>query len=836
MNRLSMVSNSFAKRRVSVTQLVDVLMRSRGLDSAAYALESSAEVGTEIHKSIQAKLASAGSVSCEVPVGYDFIHRNHQFSISGRVDLLVTHSRKLAGPVNSVSVYEIKSCASPGSMARNLQKTLINPHCFQAALYAALISKSQDISCSARLVFVSTSTNQKRIIPLDFAPSEVFLELSYLLDIMLYEEHLVALGDRSRRKIAFGLQFPYPMNRESQRLLLAEIACSLAQEKPILLESPTGSGKTISALYPALIDAARRNRALFFGTAKNSQKIAASKTLRDLNCQNPKAKITAVALESQERLCLNESGSKVCDSRHCRFAADYHLKLRRSRLIRTILKRGIALEYEGLLRVARQFEICPFELSQDVAKHAQVVVCDYNHILSPTSKLEGFFGNPKLARKIQLIFDEAHNLPDRVCREYSPELKTTMAQGSADRINAAQRRFFASVLKSFREATEGVMSFCAQKLPKRQLDIDVDERVRERFRLLQASCLAAFSRYTTRVGQLSFNDAALRVFREMDAFCEMVLVLEFGMRAPYSLLVQELGGEATAKILCKDSSQILAQFFSDFLTPLFMSATLSPMDYFAHKLGLGAPSSCSVLSAQSCFPQINRRLFIVPQVTSQYRFRATQVPKIADCISRILAIQKRNTFVFFPSFSLCQAVFQRCVIPSDFRPHVQMPGQTPDEVRAKISAFVAADALQVLFGVLRGGFAEGIDLPGSALESVVIVGPALPGVSQEQTLIEEFESGCGRDGFDQAAVIPAMVHVNQAMGRLIRTPADKGTCFLLDYRFAESRFYSRIASDWRAEDSGVPISKSLTADVISFWQGVSAVSCELSSEAQLSIK
>jgi Rad3-related DNA helicase len=724
-------------------------------------------------------------------------------------------------------------------MVRNLHKSPSNPHCFQAALYAAMISKSQDISCVARLVFAATGSNQKRTVQLEFESSEVFSVLAQLLDILLFEEHLLALFARSRQKISKGLLFPYPMNRESQRAVVAAISGSFEQNLPVFLESPTGSGKTVSALYPALIDGARRNRALFFGTAKNSQKIAASKTLRDINSQNSRAKVTAVALESRERLCLNDSDSKICDSRHCRFASDYHLKLRRSRLLASLLRRGVSLECDGLLRIAKHLEICPFELSQDIAKYSHAVVCDYNHILSPTSKLERFFGSPEQSHRIQLIFDEAHNLPDRVCREYSPELVTRIARGgksSAERLAPGQRRFFASFNRLFSETIDGIMLTRGDELGGKQCVIDVDDQVRERFKNLQVSCLAAFSRYSTRIGQLSFNDAVLLLFREINSFCDMILALEFGLRAPYSLLIHDRGEDRAAKILCKDSSQILARFFPEFLTPIFMSATLSPMDFFVQKLGFGEPSRCSIILAPSFFPQANRRLFIVPQVTSQFRYREAQVPKIAECISKILGFQKRNTFVFFPSFSLCQSVFQKVLIPPEFNAHLQMPAQTPDEVRAKISAFVTSDGLQVLFGVLRGGFAEGIDLPGAALESVVIVGPALPSVSKEQTLIEEFEAGCGRDGFDQAAVIPAMVHVNQAMGRLIRSPSDKGTCFLLDRRFADDRYYSRISLDWRSQDVRSQISKTITADVISFWQGVSPVSCELSSEARLSIK
>jgi Rad3-related DNA helicase len=724
-------------------------------------------------------------------------------------------------------------------MVRNLQKSPSNPHCFQAALYAAMIAKSQDIFCAARLVFASTSNNQKRTVQLEFESSEVFSVVAQLLDILLFEEHLLALAGRARQKISNGLLFPYLMNRESQRAVVAAISGALKQSLPIFLESPTGSGKTVSALYPALIDAAGRNRALFFGTAKNSQKIAASKTLRDINSRNSRAKITAVALESRERLCLNDSDSKICDSRHCRFASDYHLKLRRSRLVVSLLSKGVSLECDGLLRIAKQLEICPFELSLDIAKYSHAVVCDYNHIVSPASRLDRFFGTPEQCRRVQLIFDEAHNLPDRVCREYSPELVARAAhagKSSAERLAPGQRRFFSSFKKLFSETIQGIMRARGDELQGKQYVIEVDDQVRERFKKLQTSCLAAFSRYSAKLGQLSFNDAVLLSFREINAFCDMVLALEFGSRAPYSLLIHDRGEDRAAKILCKDSSQILARLFSEFLTPLFMSATLSPIDFFVNKLGYGEPSRCSIILAPSFFPQANRRLFIVPQVTSQFRYREAQVPKIAECISRILGFQKRNTFIFFPSFSLCQSVFQRVLIPPEFNSHLQLPAQTPDEVRAKISAFVTSDVLQVLFGVLRGGFAEGIDLPGAALESVVIVGPALPSVSKEQTLIEEFEAGCGRDGFDQAAVIPAMVHVNQAMGRLIRSPSDKGTCFLLDRRFADDRYYSRISPDWRGQDARSQISKSITSDVISFWQGVSAVSGQLSSEARLSIK
>jgi Rad3-related DNA helicase len=268
-------------------------------------------------------------------------------------------------------------------------------------------------------------------------------------------------------------------------------------------------------------------------------------------------------------------------------------------------------------------------------------------------------------------------------------------------------------------------------------------------------------------------------------------------------------------------------------TPMFMSATIDPLDYFVRKLGLSDLTLCSTIRHESEFPMHRRKLFIVPQLSSLFRLRTHQVPKIAEAIAKILCIQKVNTFVFAPSFRFALDLVNHCHLEGEYDVHLQEARMTQDQVKGILQCFDASQRPQVLFAVMRGSLSEGVDLPGNRLESVIVVGPALPKVSLEQSLIASYEESKGRDGFDQASIIPAMIHVNQSMGRLIRSPDDAGTCFLLDRRFVETAYFSRLPPDWRRGPPETHVSKALSTDIMNFWREIRPMGKKLSSASEL---
>ena len=148
--------------------------------------------------------------------------------------------------------------------------------------------------------------------------------------------------------------------------------------------------------------------------------------------------------------------------------------------------------------------------------------------------------------------------------------------------------------------------------------------------------------------------------------------------------------------------------------------------------------------------------------------------------------------VFFPSYAYAEAVI----------------GGVPDAAlqprRSDLSAQSswvngALDRGQALFLVLGSGFAEGIDLLGGRVEHAMVVGPALPEVNPVQRARLAALSELGRDGaFDRVYRIPGMVKVNQALGRLVRSPGQAARVLLHCRRFSEPGYERLLAEEYRS--------------------------------------
>jgi DNA excision repair protein ERCC-2 len=489
--------------------------------------------------------------------------------------------------------------------------------------------------------------------------------------------------------------------------------------------------------------------------------------------------------------------------------------------------------------------VCPFEMVMELTEHADAVACDYNQVFSERARLDSLFGKPGSPARLQLIVDEAHNLPGRMRALASPELSPMAVPGDASphhilffqKTNEAVRRLCIWLAHAAGRGRHTSNAGPADKSHEpgltSALEIPLSHGAAEAMDRFRLEVAAYYAKVQRAIRDQAFDDPARMRMQDIETFCQTIQTESFGKEHPFSLTLEQGAGRSVLRILCKDSAHVLAGCIRPLAAPLFMSATLEPTEYFARSLGLKESPSVCILRQGTPFPAEHRRLFIVPQVSSVFRLRRLQIPKIAQVIGKILDLQGVNTFVFSPSFGFAAELLQSCPVPAHCDVHLQTPRMSPAALETLLEGFRSSNRPQVLFGVMRGSLSEGIDLPGRALQSVIVVGPALPPVSLEQDLLEAYETAHGNNGFDQASIIPAMIHVNQALGRLIRTPTDVGTCFLLDRRFTEQPYFDRLAKEWRHEDPAKHVSQALAQDISHFWESVSGVSQTLSSPLEL---
>jgi len=258
---------------------------------------------------------------------------------------------------------------------------------------------------------------------------------------------------------------------------------------------------------------------------------------------------------------------------------------------------------------------------------------------------------------------------------------------------------------------------------------------------------------------------------------------------------------AGLRLLCRDPSGLLGPFFEQLAASVCMSATLDPPDFHQAMLGL---SDARRLEARfpSPFPPENRRVLVVPTISTEYRKRERDRAATADLINEVIAAVPGNLAIFFPSFAFKRQI--ESLIDTGDRPVLVQGRSMGEAARAEVLDTLAKGEGHVFMGVLGGIFAEGIDLPGDGLHAAVIVGPALPQANLARRLLQQWFQERYGHGFRYAWLVPGMSKVVQAAGRVIRTPEDRGAIILLGRRFLQRDYQGLFPEDWVAQRTASP--------------------------------
>ncbi|MEM8963875.1 MAG: DEAD/DEAH box helicase, partial [Acidobacteriota bacterium] len=361
-------------------------------------------LGQAIHSRYQEEaLADDGSYRREVTIRHSFEYRGWQVTIHGRADGLRTD------PDGAVVVEEIKSVRRGVQLAPATREIYAR----QAALYAWMLSREsrlEDLNAPpvrAELVLIEIGTDE-------IERDEVEVRLPILDALVkrrlatLLREHRSQEEARSARRVAGAdLPFPYPIIRNGQDEIISAVEHAVDHSEHLLVEAPTGIGKTVASLYPTLRYALENDKRVFVLTAKTLQQDMATTVLQLLNREQA---FRSLRLRAKAKMCANDQ--VLCHEEYCAFAKDYYAKLQHDGLIHRLLDRHPTLLPDAIYDAAQGSVVCPFEVSLELAGHVQVVVCDYNYAFDPYVALTDFRDDESLDDTI-LIIDEIHNLVDR---------------------------------------------------------------------------------------------------------------------------------------------------------------------------------------------------------------------------------------------------------------------------------------------------------------------------------------------------------------------------------------------------------------------------------------
>ena len=601
-----------------------------------------------------------------------------------------------------------------------------------------------------------------------------------------------------------------PTLRPQQEAMMQQVRLALQDQSCVLLSAPTGIGKTVAALYPAVEYALQHGLRVFFVTAKTTQQTLAAATLQQL--AQPGVDLTTVHLRAKEKSCLNEV--YYCHESVCEYAQDYAGKLERTHLIEQLLEMPM-VSPTVCADMGQRHRVCPFELSLDVALEADVIVGDYNYVFDPGSYLRRFFQDTSYDDCI-LIIDEAHNLYARGRDYYSPVLRQSrVRQLLVQCANEPTRLFhefadFFQVLDGFFPLLHDSTLTPAQPGMFTPVTPPLEgfAALREQLEALMVD----YAIYRRRSGQLSSHDALQDFYYAWQRLCD---VLALGGEE-FSYLYRHDPEDAVFKVLCKDASRFLQARLKGFHSVIAMSATLTPFDFYQDVLGM-PPERTFTAEFPSPFPAERRKILIVPDISTTYRERQRDAPQTAQIIATIVAQRAGNYGVFFPSFAYLRLVRSWLHTPA-YRLIEQTESMSEGDRAAVLRRLRSGAEPTLLLAVQGGIFAEGVDYPGDMLIGVIIVGPGLPRVDVEQELIRAYyEDKYGR-GFAYAYLYPGMNRVIQAAGRVIRSDTDVGIIALLDKRFAYSNYSALLPKHWYTDSPRELISKNYQHALARFWR------------------
>jgi Rad3-related DNA helicase len=577
------------------------------------------------------------------------------------------------------------------------------------------------------------------------------------------------------------LQFPYGAMHKSQRVMAEAVYKAAITGRVVLAEAPTGTGKTLAALFPALKAMPRSPvDKIFYLTAKTTGKqLALENIQRIARDKNQTVPLRTLELTAQEKSCLEPD--KKCRGDSCPYALDFYTKLEAARQAAFEIP---ILDKQALAQLAYKFEICPFYLSMEMARWVDIVVADVNYYFDGTPLLLGltneFEWNP------YLLVDESHNLIERGRSMYTAELKRidllaakkiapTPIKKSLDKINKAWRLLTKTL------GSEGDELVHLETLPEKLGHTLVD------FTNTYVEFLQQNPDHPVQesIAQ-EFFFAALNYQRIADLFDEDFCV---DLQAP--------GSKADVLTLRNliPARQLAARLgFAH--CACFFSATLHPAHFYQTLLGL--PGDTVHVQVPSPFSAGQLSVHIARHLSTRYRDRHTAVNPLCDIIQQQLEAVRGNALVFFSSYEFLQQAevqLRKRFATTSIQLLVQSRRMSELDRETFIAQFNAQQNLLGL-AVLGGAFSEGIDLAGDALKGAFIATLGLPQVNPINEHLRQIMHEKFGQGYDFTYTYPGIQKVVQAAGRVIRNTTDSGYLWLLDQRFAQPQIKSLLPEWW----------------------------------------
>lgn len=754
--------------RISVRNLVEFILRNGDLVSGSGTSDKEAMLkGSRLHRKIQKQMGS--HYQPEVSLKKDTEYDDLILRVEGRADGIFLQDEQFC-------IDEIKGVYKK----LELMEEPVLVHRAQALCYAWIYLDAHDLEkIDIQMTYAHLDTEVIKRFRETLTRAELKQWYEELTDS--YHKWLAYQIEwrKKRNESMENLEFPFEY-RKGQREMVSGIYHAISKKEQIFIQAPTGVGKTMSAVFPA-VRAIGQGMAetVFYLTARTITRTVAQDAFEILRDRGLLFKV--ITITAKEKLCFCDKPE--CDPEKCPYAKGHYDRINDA--VYELWTTEQSFDRETLLRHAQKWQVCPFEMSLDLAIWMDGVICDYNYVFDPNVCLKRFFGENVSGNYLFLI-DEAHNLVDRGREMYSASICLNDVIETRKFVKPYSQKLWKKLGK-VKKQMEELRQNCGEW------------KVEENAGVLPISLLSVQGELDQLLEESPTQEVVDGI---LDFYFEVRDFLNISELVDDNYVVYtafDENGRFYMKLFCVNPAENLQKCLDKGNSTVFFSATLLPLQYYRKMLS--TRSENFGMYVESPFEQKKRCLMICRDVSSKYTRRGyEEYRKIAEYIARMSWQKKGNYMVFFPSYRLMEDVYQ--VYQDEFsvswvRCISQHASMTELEREEFLEEFTKeTEETLVGFCVMGGIFSEGIDLIGDRLIGAAVVGTGLPQVNCEREILKGYYDEKGEQGFDYAYRYPGMNKVLQAAGRVIRTKEDTGAILLMDERFLNRDYRNLFPREW----------------------------------------
>ena len=705
-----------------------------------------------------------------------FVYEELQLNVSGRADGV------LLNPITLVE--EIK--ATRKSVDELFHSRGIE-HVAQARLYAAMLltEETEVQDCDVKVTYVHPDTLSSKSFTEKVDRDE--LKQFFIDTCTHFASFVLAVMQRIelRNKLASKQEIPFTTVAEEQRNLARRVYMSIRDREDLMFEAPTGTGKTITTLYPAVkaMGSSLIDRVIYT-TARTTGQRVVHDTMAVLSTSNEH--IRSIVITAKDRICFTPGAT--CAPENCEFA---HGHFDRVQAARKDLLAHPNIDQRLVELVARSHKVCPFELSLDTAEWCDVVVGDYNYVFDPFVALQRL--HSRLFKRVGVLVDEAHRLGSRVADMLSAELslellRTVYSECPLQDIRSITKK----LIQWFENAASNSLS------NEEEFEISILD---EKFWLL----IEAFIVACEDVDMESTNES---VFRCWSAILRMHDARTRYDSESYICLMRREEEDLTLVLRCIAPGSWIRATLREYSGSVRFSGTLSPAKVFEESHGVSGP----FVRAQSKPDPHRFGVMLVPDISTYWNDRERSINEIVKVIEDIRSSTTGNWLVAFPSFEYLERVFE--VIENRDSEVLKQKANMTVEERAEFIEWMNEPNARIGLTVMGGVFTESVDFEPTALAGVVVVGPSIAPSSLE---LDKLRNSTEL-GFELAYRQPAMTRVVQAAGRVVRHAKDRGIIILIDPRFTRTEYQQYFPMHW---DAQILRTGQIRHTLDQFWHGAS---------------